>query len=205
VTVKNSLLALLCEQPRYGYELRQEFESRTGSTWPLNIGQVYTTLDRLRRDGLAQSDGDDAEGRKVWRATPAGREAASAWLALPVTRPAPSRDELAMKLAIASTLDDVDVAAIIQTQREATARTLQDLTRTKAAGGDAASPQELAWLLVVDSMIFQAEAEIRWLDHSEQRLGNTAQPRPLGGATRADAAAVRGAADPATAQTKGDR
>ena len=58
----------------------------------------------------------------------------------PSTEPAPSRDELAMKLAIAASLDGVDVAAIIQTQREATASTLQDLTRTKSAGGDPASP-----------------------------------------------------------------
>ena len=79
-----------------------------------------------------------------------------------------------MKLAIAASLDGIDLSAIIQTQREATARTLQDLTRTKAAGGDPAAPHELAWLLVVDSMIFQAEAEIRWLDHSEQRLSNAA-------------------------------
>jgi DNA-binding PadR family transcriptional regulator len=205
VTVKNSLLALLCERPHYGYELRQEFESRTGSTWPLNIGQVYTTLDRLQRDGLADADGSDIEGRKVWRATPAGRDAAADWLAHPVTRPVPSRDELAMKLAIASTLDDVDVTTIIQTQREASARTLQDLTRTKAASGDAASSQELAWLLVVDSMIFQAEAEIRWLDHSEQRLTNAAARRPRRSAARSRAAAAQRSEDPTTAHTKGDR
>jgi len=183
VTIRNSLLALLCERPHYGYELRQEFESRTGSTWPLNIGQVYTTLDRLQRDGLVDSDGGDADGRKVWHVTRAGRDEVATWLARPVTRPAPSRDELAMKLAIAASLDDVDVAAIIQAQRQATVRTLQDLTRTKAAGPDTASPQEFAWLLVVDSMIFQAEAEIRWLDHSEQRLSDAAARRRATGRT----------------------
>ena len=205
VTVKNSLLALLCERPHYGYELRQEFESRTGATWPLNIGQVYTTLDRLQRDGLVESEGGDAEGRKVWHVTAAGRDTAATWLARPVSRPAPSRDELAMKLAIAASLDGVDVAAIIQTQREATVGTLQDLTRTKAAGGDTSSPQELAWLLVVDSMIFQAEAEIRWLDHSEQRLSDAAgRRRPTGGVPRRDAEA-RASEGAAITRTKGER
>jgi DNA-binding PadR family transcriptional regulator len=205
VTVKNSLLALLCERPHYGYELRQEFEARTGSTWPLNIGQVYTTLDRLQRDGLVESDGGDAEGRKVWHVTPAGRDEVATWLARPVAKPAPTRDELAMKLAIAASLDHVDVAAIIQAQREATARTLQDLTRTKAAGPDTASPQEFAWLLVVDSMIFQAEAEIRWLDHSEQRLSDAAARRRTTDRIPRITAAAGIPQPTATTRTKGTR
>ncbi|WP_084647081.1 PadR family transcriptional regulator [Parafrankia discariae] len=44
----------------YGYQLRAEFGSRTGSTWPLNIGQVYTTLRRLARAGLVEGDEDPA-------------------------------------------------------------------------------------------------------------------------------------------------
>jgi DNA-binding PadR family transcriptional regulator len=183
MTVRNSLLALLNEREHYGYELRQEFEARTGSTWPLNIGQIYTTLDRLDRDGLVEDAGQDAEGHRLWKITQRGSEVALDWLNSPVARPTQARDELAMKLAIASTLDDVDVESIIQSQREATTRMLQDLTRTKIAGGDPDSPQEIAWLMVVDSMIFQAEAEIRWLDHSEQRLARahakrTANPPP---------------------------
>ena len=35
------LLALLEQGPMYGYQLRAEFERRTGSTWPLKVGQVY--------------------------------------------------------------------------------------------------------------------------------------------------------------------
>ena len=190
VTVRNSLLALLGERPHYGYELRQEFEARTGSTWPLNIGQIYTTLDRLLRDGLVVDTGADAENRRLWSITDAGRAENERWLHSPVERQAQARDELAMKLAIAATLPGIDLAAIVQTQREATTRTLQDLTRTKAAGGDPGSAQELAWLLVVDSMIFAAEAEIRWLDHSEQRIAR-ADLRPGGRVSAARVAQER--------------
>lgn len=188
VTIRNSLLALLDERPHYGYELRQEFESRTGAAWPLNIGQVYTTLDRLERDGFIEGAGDDAGGHRMWQITPSGRAEVARWLAAPVERAEKVRDELAMKLAIASTLPDADVAAIVQTQRESTTRTLQDLTRAKAASGDGTSSNEIAWLLVVDSMIFQAEAEIRWLDHSEQRLAR------IGAGQRGQAAGVQRAA-----------
>ena len=74
MSVRQALLALLEQGPMYGYQLRAEFERRTGSTWPLNVGQVYTTLTRLERDGLVAESGDDGEGHVVYRVTDAGRE-----------------------------------------------------------------------------------------------------------------------------------
>ncbi|HKX67810.1 MAG TPA: hypothetical protein VJN29_11345 [Intrasporangium sp.] len=46
MSVKQGLLALLADGPTYGARPRSDFEARTGGTWPLNIGQVYTTLAR---------------------------------------------------------------------------------------------------------------------------------------------------------------
>src|SRR4029450_11291765 len=77
------------------------------------------------------------------------------------------RDELAIKLALALTTPGVDVRALVQTQRSATMRTLQEYTRLKAR---ADQPADLAWRLVLDAMLFQAEAEVRWLDHCEASL-----------------------------------
>ena len=134
MSVRQSLLALLEEQPRYGYQLRIEFEARTGATWPLNVGQVYTTLSRLERDGLVERAGDDGEGHALYRITDAGRQDVQAWFETPVDRSAPPRDELAIKLAIAVTVPGVDVAAIVQRQRTATVRALQDYTRLKRKG-----------------------------------------------------------------------
>jgi hypothetical protein len=87
-----------------------------------------------------------------------------------VQRAQGTRDELAIKLAVAATLPGVEVADIIQTQRRASLAQLQELNRAKYSGANPDGPEELAWSLVVDSMIFSAEAEVRWLDHSEQRL-----------------------------------
>ncbi len=194
MSVRQSLLAILDQGPCYGYQLRSEFDRRTGSTWPLNVGQIYNTLDRLERDGLVEktelSDTDveiaveAASGQIYYRITDAGSAEVAGWLGSPVERSAATRDELAIKLAIAVTLPGVDIAHVIQVQRTATLRTLQELTKTKNASGDPESSEELAWLLVVDSMIFQAEAEVRWLDHSESRLkrasdAGLAAPLPL--------------------------
>ena len=170
MSVRQSLLAILEQDACYGYQLRQEFERRTGSTWPLNVGQIYNTLDRLERDGLVVKDDIDSEGHVYYAITDAGRTEVAGWLTTAVQRGAGTRDELAIKLALASTLPGVDITAVIQVQRHATLATLQDLTRTKRNTADSTNPEELAWMLVVDSLIFQAEAEVRWLDHTEARL-----------------------------------
>ena len=169
MSVRQGLLALLEQRPMYGYQLRSEFESRTGAAWPLNVGQVYTTLSRLERDGLVEPAGSDEEGRPLYRITGAGRAAVADWFSTPVSRSSPPRDELAIKLAMAVTVPGVDVRAVVQAQRTATLRALQDYTRLKArAAGD--RPEDLAWLLVLDSLVFAAEAEVRWLDHCELTL-----------------------------------
>lgn len=180
MSIRQSLLALLEEGPRYGYQLRAEFEARTGSTWPLNVGQVYTTLARLERDGLVEPAGTDAtsdaraDSQVHYRITDSGRAEVSAWFVTPVERSTPPRDELAIKLALAVTVPGIDITRVIQGQRTATLRALQDYTRVKARTGDG----DLAWLLVVESLIFAAEAEVRWLDHCEARLARAARTAP---------------------------
>jgi DNA-binding PadR family transcriptional regulator len=179
VPIRHGLLALLARGPRYGYQLRTEFESSTGITWPLNIGQVYSTLSRLERDGLADRMGADGEGRFVYQIRPAGTDEMRSWFATPVERADRPRDELAIKLAMAVTTPGVDACEVLQTQRTATLRTLQELGRlrneTLAGPTDREERGEVgahatAWRLVLDSMIFQAEAEVRWLDHCEASL-----------------------------------
>ena len=178
MTVRNALLALLEQGPMYGYQLRAEFETRTGATWPLNVGQVYTTLARLERDGLVEPAGDDGDGHAVYRITDTGRTEVVTWFSTPVSRTSPPRDELAIKLAMAVTVPGVDVRAVVQGQRSATVRALQDYTRLKARAAEGSTPQDLAWLLVLDSLVFAAEAEVRWLDHCEARLARAAADRP---------------------------
>ncbi len=173
MSIKHGLLALLERGPAYGYQLRSEFESSTGATWPLNIGQVYTTLARLERDGFVRAEGADDDGRVIYAITGEGRVEVDRWFVTPVQRADRPRDELAIKLAMAITTPGVDVPLVVQTQRTATLRSLQDLTRLKARADEA----DLSWLLVVESMIFQAEAEVRWLDHCEARVVDGARPR----------------------------
>ena len=133
MTVRNALLALLEQGPMYGYQLRSEFERRTGATWPLNVGQVYTTLARLERDLLVEGTGVDEEGHVMYAATAAGHEEVAAWFTTPVARTQPPRDELAIKLALAVTVPGVDVGTVIQQQRTATMARAAGLHPAQAA------------------------------------------------------------------------
>jgi len=177
MSIRHGLLALLERGPSHGYQLRAEFDAATGATWPLNVGQVYTTLDRLERDGFVVQDGPaDDDGRIAYRITDDGRAEMRAWFTSPVSAKAAPRDELAIKLALAVTTPGVDVVAVVQTQRSSTMTSLQELTRLKIRA--AADDGELAWSLVLDSLVFRAEAEIRWLDHCEARVARAAMNRP---------------------------
>ena len=198
MSVRLGLMALLSEGDSYGARLRSEFEGRTGGTWPLNVGQVYTTLERLVRDGLVEQAGEaDDEGRIAYRLTEAGRAELGSWWGTPVDRSTVPRDELTIKLALAVTAPGVDVHRVVQGQRTATLRHLRDLTRLKrdaldraegtAEGARRATSEEaadaehgLAWLLVLENLVFAAEAEVRWLDHVESvlaRHARTSAPR----------------------------
>lgn len=230
MSVRSGLMALLAEGEKYGAQLRTEFEARTGGTWPLNVGQVYTTLDRLVRDGLVESAGEpDAEGRIAYRLTTAGHTELGTWWSTPVDRTNTPRDELTIKLALAVTAPDVDVQRVVQTQRTATLRHLHDLTRLKRESlppppgaaqarafadtvtplGPLADPRAsgdngLAWLLVLENLVFAAEAEVRWLDHVETMLARRpAQPAsgPTAGPTGRAATTTATRHEPAVVST----
>jgi DNA-binding PadR family transcriptional regulator len=175
MSVKHGLLALLERGSRYGYQLRAEFEEATGGTWPLNIGQVYTTLARLERDGLVRALPESDSGQRPYEITGDGKVELTLWFATPISQADRPRDELAIKLALALTTPGVDVPTVVQTQRTATMRTLQEYTRLKARADE---PGDLAWRLVLDAMVFRSEAEVRWLNHCESSLARYSTATP---------------------------
>ncbi|AZZ42441.1 PadR family transcriptional regulator [Acidipropionibacterium jensenii] len=165
MSIRFAILAMLAERPRHGYELKSEFDRRTNSTWPLNVGQVYTTLDRLERDQLVLRGDEDAEGRVAYSITGLGRERVRSWFTTPVAA-SPQRDELAIKIAFAATTPGLDVEAMIQIQRRETMHLLQDHRRARRGVDE----DDLAGQLVLDSFVFAAEAQIRWLDNCESAV-----------------------------------
>lgn len=167
MSVRHALLALLSEGPKYGLQLRQEFEARTGEVWPLNIGQVYTTLQRLERDGLVVSDGTADEGpQKGFRITPEGEEELGSWLRTPPDLSSPPRDELVIKILVALRLPGVDVHDVIQGHRRYLVQLMQEWTRLKEYSAD----RDLGFALAVDAELYRLDSVIRWLDSADGRI-----------------------------------
>lgn len=167
MSVRMSILAMLSQQPSYGYLLRAEFDRRTRSSRPLNVGQVYKVLETLDRDGLVtRSEQTDADGHVFYEVTDAGRAAVDRWLSTAEQVATPGRSDLAIKVAVASTLPGVDLERMLRAQRQAAIARLQHLTR---------EAQELESVglgsrLLSDATLFEAETEVRWLDHVAQRI-----------------------------------
>src|SRR3981081_3932774 len=161
MSVRHALLALLSEGPKYGLQLRQEVEARTGEVWPLNVGQVYTTLQRLERDGLVESDEDGEDGpQKSFRITSGGEQELALWLRTPPDLSSPPRDELVIKVLIALQVPGVDVHAVVQAHRRYLMELMQEWTRLKEYAAD----RDLGFALVVDAELFRLDSVSQFPD-----------------------------------------
>ena len=176
MSIRHSLLALLSEGPKYGFQLRQEFEESTGDVWPLNVGQVYTTLQRLERDELIESDdrGEEAGPQKAFRITKAGRTELDSWLNTPPDTTEPPRDELVIKVLAALHVPGVSVHDVIQVHRRYLVELMQQWTRLKEDEADF----DLTFALVVDAEIFRLDSVVRWRDTADGRLKRAALEAP---------------------------
>ena len=176
MSVRHALLALLSEGPKYGLRLREEFEAGTGEVWPLNIGQVYTTLQRLERDELIEADDDDEQDgpQKRFRITAEGDRELAAWLRTPSDMSSPPRDELVIKVLVALRVPGTDVHEVIQAHRRYLVELMQQWTRIK----DADAGRDLPLGLAVDAELFRLDAVVRWLDAADGRIKRAALEPP---------------------------
>lgn len=163
MSVRESLLAILDQAPSYGYQLRIEYVRRTGGARTLNVGQVYTTLDRLERDGLVESGREPGAGHVEYRITSRGRDEVKRWLKAPEL---PARDDFALKLALAMTLPGVDAGAMIAAQRAALRVSI-----------DRPEPKTFTGRLLARAEELRVESDLRWLEHCEGLL-DEARPFP---------------------------
>ena len=173
MSVRHALLGLLSEGPKYGMQLREEYEGATGDMWPLNVGQVYTTLQRLERDGLVESDdANDEERQKDYRITDRGRSELLAWLTTPPAPAPPARDELVTKVLVALRVPEIDVQDVIQAHRRQVVALMQQWTSFKR--GD---EPDLAFRLTAEAELSRLGAVVKWLDFADQEVNAPRGPR----------------------------
>jgi DNA-binding PadR family transcriptional regulator len=171
MSVRHTLLGLLAQQPRYGYELRAAFSALAGGreNWEVTPAQIYTTLNRMLKSGLIQAeetpDGAPDE-RQFFTITPAGMKELRHWFDSE-ERTSPVQDAFYLKLMISRELPFIETSRLITTQRSASYRELHRITHLR----EALNPRtELARIMLMDKAIMHLEADLRWLDMIEARL-----------------------------------
>jgi DNA-binding PadR family transcriptional regulator len=158
VSVRHGLLALLQRGPMHGYQLHSAFSQIAGDLNPLNIGQVYSTLSRLERDGLVRSQPDEGSRPHLYGTTDAGTAELANWLTASVAPADRAHNEVVIKVVLALVTPGVNAKAVVEQQRTQTARTIQELTSRRAQA------EPLPTQLTIDRLTFRLEAELRWLD-----------------------------------------
>ena len=167
--MRHAVLALLAKEPRHGYELKLALEHTFGAAYPpVNIGQIYTTLARLERDGRVDSSDvsqDRRPNKRVYELTPSGREELERWIQDVGVGPR-LRDEFFTKLVLAPQAGLADRAQLIDRQRRQHLRTMHELGEL----AEQLDRREPAAALLVEGAILHLRADLEWLDRCEEEL-----------------------------------
>jgi DNA-binding PadR family transcriptional regulator len=170
VSLKYGVLGLLTEEPLHGYEVKQRFESMLGGTWDVNIGQIYTTLQRLERDGLVRPVGSRGDrGKQAYELSVQGRRALDEWLSQPDSGPEQLREDIYVKLLLAARIANGDLQPLLARQKRAYLQRLRDLNQLEER---ARHDGRIDLARLVRGALLHTEADLKWIDElTSERFG----------------------------------
>ena len=173
MSIKHALLALLAEEPGYGYELKKRYDAAVGLLWPLQQAQVYNNLRLLQQEGLVELDARVVQAslpdQKRFRLTEAGQRELATWTGEPVRTNRKLKDDFYLKLTVLAAVvrDPEPLAELLWRQRDVNLHYLRELEHALTEA-EAAADEVAASLL--EGAILHAEADLAWLDRCEERL-----------------------------------
>ena len=162
MSLRFGILGLLAEQSLHGYEVKNRFESLLGGTWEVNIGQIYSTLQRLERDGLVEpADDRGNRGKLPYHLTATGRRTLDDWLRQPEDEPQQLREGISVKLLLASRLANGNLDRLLVDQRRVYLQRLKDLAGLER---EAREQRRDDLVLLVKGAVLHTEADLKWTD-----------------------------------------
>ena len=170
MSLRYGVLGLLAEEPLHGYEVKNRFEAMLGGTWDVNIGQIYTTLQRLERDGLVRPLGRRGDrGKLLYELSPEGRKELDQWLAQPDFGPQQLHEDIYVKLLLATRIANGDLKGMLARQKRAYLQRLRDLNRLEER---ARHDGRIDLARLVRGALLHTEADLKWMDElSSERFG----------------------------------
>ncbi|GAA1062193.1 PadR family transcriptional regulator [Agromyces bracchium] len=118
MAVRDALLVLLMNGPAYGFQLHGDLAARTGGRRVVNVGQTYSTLERLTAQGLVEPAGSTDDGLPLHRLTRAGRAAGEAWLGGEDGAGTDPWHESVDRVLIAVSMPSIEAGPVIEAERE---------------------------------------------------------------------------------------
>src|SRR5438067_311930 len=162
MSLKFGILGVLAEEPMHGYEVKNRFENLHGDSWVVNIGQVYTSLQRLELNRLVEPVGRRGDrGKLAYRLTPDGRLALETWLFNPETEPQQLREEIYVKLLLASRADGGRLGGLLAAQRHVYLQRLKDLAELEMKARQDGRDD---LVLLYKGAILHTEADLKWVE-----------------------------------------
>ena len=170
MSLKYGVLGLLKGEPLHGYEVKNRFESMLGGTWEVNIGQIYTTLQRLERDGFVRPVGPRGDrGKLQYELSPNGQKALDQWLAEPDSGPQQLHEDIYVKLLLATRIANGDLHGLLARQKRAYLQRLRDLNRLEER---ARRDGRVDLARLVRGALLHTEADLKWMDElSSEHFG----------------------------------
>lgn len=171
MSVSHAILGLLEGASRHGYDLKRSYDLRFGEVRPIRFGQIYRTLSQLERDGLVEVVGVEAGSgpeRKRYAITSEGVTDLDTWLTEP-EEPQPHRRSVLFTKVVLALLSGRSAESFLDAQRAKHMDTMRALTTARR---NAVTTQDA---LLADFQLFHLEADLRWINHTEGRLGALAE------------------------------
>src|SRR5436853_6378839 len=170
LSLKYGLMGLLREEPLHGYEVKNRFEAMLGGTWEVNIGQIYTTLQRLERDGFVRPVGPRGDrGKLQYELSPQGQKALDQWLGEPDSGPQQLHEDIYVKLLLATRVANGDLQGMLARQKRTYLQRLRDLNRLEER---ARRDGRLDLARLVRGALLHTEADLKWMDElSSEHFG----------------------------------
>lgn len=171
--MKHAILALLTQGPAYGLQIRNELERRLDRERPINVGQIYSTIERLMRDGLLRLDAHTSDGLPLYALTAQGAEVAEYWMHTPSEDQARPWETMVSQVLLVASLPGADPTTLIERYQQ-----VWRVRRSEAFAGGTLGSRSRALL---------ADAAITWLtevEHSPSESIPVSQERPRKGRPR---------------------
>lgn len=174
MSVRDGMLAVLTLGPAYGLQLHSELTSRAPHRKPVNVGQVYGTLDRLTTQSLIEPSGTTDDALPLYRLSAHGQVAAATWMSEPALSLLPDWTEMLDQVVISSSIDPRATAALAGSYL---AWWESDLRQSRLTDTDGECTTEARLALSAREAL--ADAAIAWLGSTMTKLSEVDSFRPL--------------------------